>query len=639
MNLVWVTIHGYKRFETETKLNLEGKVIALVGPNEAGKSSILSAIRHLNSDGAFADTGVLRELTTDAEIPNDQEIIKAGYRLSDHDRETIKQSPGASAARWLYVTKYPDGKLGMEVFPSLHRDLTARRELAEFLSRFADEDLIEGLPADKFSLENIRDIKRAIASTVETLPIDVINELGVFEDLLAQMNSEKENDFADEASRLVEELIAKETSPHPQTVASEILANQRPKFLLFTDDERSLRHVYDLSGTEATPIALNNLAALADLDLGQLKDAISKGEVAKVETLIHAANEHLKTIFEESWTQSGVSVHLRLDDQILNVLVRFAKAAFTSIAERSDGLRHYVTLLAFVTHKGAATQRPILLIDEAEGHLHYDAQADLVQMLAKQEVVAKVIYTTHSVGCLPEDLGTGVRLIQPTPENNIRSEIKNWFWDSDDPGLSPLLFGMGATTLAFVPIRRALFAEGAADFILFPSLLRKAIGRSHLDFQTVPGLSSADKEQIPFLRNEATHVAFLVDADEGGKRIATKLRNAGIPEDKIIPLPDNDQLGLVLEDFVDPGVYQSAVLQVLSHRPGAQLEIRVSDVPDANRPAWLDNLCKNAGIKPPGRREVAYQILDLQHEAKIVYDRRQKELEGLYARIKTILQM
>jgi predicted ATP-dependent endonuclease of OLD family len=54
---------------------------------------------------------------------------------------------------------------------------------------------------------------------------------------------------------------------------------------------------------------------------------------------------------------------------------------------------------------------PILLLDEIETHLHYDAQADLAQMLAKQEIVAKVIYTTHSMGCLPEDLGTGVRFI------------------------------------------------------------------------------------------------------------------------------------------------------------------------------------------------------------------------------------
>ena len=117
---------------------------------------------------------------------------------------------------------------------------------------------------------------------------------------------------------------------------------------------------------------------------------------------------------------------------------------------------------------------PILLIDEADIHLHYDAQADLIQMLSHQQQAAQVIYTTHSAGCLPKDLGTGVRLVEPNKDQE-RSGVENWPWQKDQ-GFGPLLLGMGASTLAFVPTRAALIGEGGSEIVLLPTLIREAVG-------------------------------------------------------------------------------------------------------------------------------------------------------------------
>jgi predicted ATP-dependent endonuclease of OLD family len=50
---------AYRRF-LRASAQLHGKLIALVGPNEAGKSSLLDALIHLNDEGAFDS----RELLT-----------------------------------------------------------------------------------------------------------------------------------------------------------------------------------------------------------------------------------------------------------------------------------------------------------------------------------------------------------------------------------------------------------------------------------------------------------------------------------------------------------------------------------------------------------------------------------------------
>ena len=79
MKLIWVEINGYRRFEKKAKMNLDGKLIAIVGPNEAGKSSFLKALEHLNSSDAFTATGAAQELTRGANIPPEQIIVKAGF--------------------------------------------------------------------------------------------------------------------------------------------------------------------------------------------------------------------------------------------------------------------------------------------------------------------------------------------------------------------------------------------------------------------------------------------------------------------------------------------------------------------------------------------------------------------------------
>ena len=96
------------------------------------------------------------------------------------------------------------------------------------------------------------------------------------------------------------------------------------------------------------------------------------------------------------------------------------------IRERSDGLRQFVALVALAAHQPNPVP-PILLIDEVETHLHYNAQADLIEVLTEQNAARQIVYTTHSAACLPQDLGLGVRVVEGLGERTA-SKVRQNFW-------------------------------------------------------------------------------------------------------------------------------------------------------------------------------------------------------------------
>lgn len=200
-------------------------------------------------------------------------------------------------------------------------------------------------------------------------------------------------------------------------------------------------------------------------------------------------------------------MRFRIDESTLRLLIESPHEPASRIDERSDGMRAFIALLAYAAVSGTGPTKPVLLIDEAELHLHYAAQADLVQVLTEQTAASQIIYTTHSAGCLPEDLGTSVRIVAPV-EDADRSRTINWFWEGNEPGFAALLHGMGYAVgaFAFTPARFAVFAGGPTDLVLLPTLLREATGQRRLEFQVAPGLALVNRQRASTLELEAGRV-------------------------------------------------------------------------------------------------------------------------------------
>ena len=603
MDLMKLELAGFRRFGNAT-IDFLGPLVAIVGPNEAGKSSILEALTRLNSDDPLPDS----DLTRAAMPPSDAVVITARFELEADDQRAIAQIPEARDVKRIVVTKRRDGRRQRTLEPSPRRDRVPRQTALRLLTKVQSSRWAR----DSSSLvdEYFGPAGEALASDQGTLTpeqIAAVNALAL--ELRDEPNGTNPGLLRDKLMGTA----VHESQQHPITAAVSILEGRLPEFLLFNEDDRTLRSAYDLAlEAAAPPAALLNFASLAGLDLLEARDAAGRGDFGELETLSRRADARLSDVFSSGWRQSVLQVQLRLDRSELRPMIQNTSGRFTELGERSDGLRIFVALVGYLARK-PRDHRPILLIDEAETHLHYDAQADLLRILHEQDAAAKVIYTTHSAGCLPFDLGTGIRVVRMMTGD--RSEIDNSFWTSG-PGFTPLVMAMGAAALAFTPTRRAVVGEGATESILLPSMLRDAVDKSEIDYQVAPALANANSDVVRELDMEAARVAFLVDGDHGGRDRAKFLRRCGVPANRIVTLGKPGAANVVLEDLLSRDLYRAAVnAEIASRHPG--LEIPLKSIPDRGRPNAVEAWCKAKQINAPDKRRVAVRVLQLREPEPI----------------------
>jgi predicted ATP-dependent endonuclease of OLD family len=610
MNLQSINISGFKRFNKSGNLSLNSKLVALLGANEAGKSSVLQALKLLENNNAISPNNISRHNA-------DETMIKARYFLSKEDLGSI----GIGDSSWLTIKKPVSGKLEYILTPRLSpRDITGRTSLiSEIQTISEDKEVIEELnKLNKSIPKQLEQLTSYLINKDEDLPQNIKQNINSIKQQF-QSNIKDKEETKEEIIKIkllsehLDELIKFENKLNPTDEAISILKQNVPKFLDFTAEERDLKATYtiDQNLISKQPNPLANLIKLSGLNLKKIFDAIAPKNNGIINTEIGKANKQLAKSFKDTWTQSDIQVAFYVDTNILEIQVinnTKEDEEYTALAERSDGLRQFVALKSFILSEKVT--KPILLIDEAELHLHYDAQADLVQMLTKQDVADKVIYTTHSAGCLPEDLGNGVRLIVPNDEN-FTSKIQNKFWDGDKNGFSPLLIGMGAKTLAFFPIRRALMVEGVTEILLLPTLFREVSESDYLGFQIIHGLSETAPIEIPSLDNSGTHVSYLVDADDGGRKVKQKLIDNGIDESKIFDMGCDGDSDYMIEDFINCELYTQAVNNLLSKFHSDKAQITCQELGSPSRLINLETFYATHDIAPLSKVDIAYEILDI----------------------------
>jgi hypothetical protein len=604
-----IRFSGYKRL-AKTECDVSPRLLAFVGQNESGKSSVLAGLEWLTEDD---ETPLDRLDASRANKKSSGWVVGADYEFDADDLALLEPLGFKTVPKGMSLWKQVSGNLHI-VFDDpreVKRDpapflaaaaalQTAGTRLARQIEAAAAEYGDGGRPSDWIAA-----VSRLLEDSEHAWEADdqaVARELAEW---LEETPTGGKRPRDAKTAELVRSAATLGAAAHPKETGLDIMRSRVPKFVLFKDEDRVLPTVTVINTRQAVASArpaVRNLLAVAGLDAPATWRAYAEGDSGEVETLLNEANERLDAFFGQAWNQSNISVRLTLNESGLHAhIYEIESRRFTRIEERSDGLRAFVALAVFLESQHLDVP-PILLIDEAETHLHFDAQADLVGVLLKQVNASQVLYSTHSPGCLPSDLGTGIRLLKRTGDT---SEIRSHFWTNEAPGFGSLLFAMGAGAAAFSVCRWAVLAEGPSEMILLPTLIRLVTGLDDLPYQIAPGLSNARAYDMQ-VEEVAARVVYLADGDGDGDRYLRDLRQAGVDGDRLFQFPKN----VALEDLLDREFYFKVVAGLLPEGGPVPTPGNVGGDEPVARALQHWAAAQRPKVKMPGKVAVAYAVLD-----------------------------
>lgn len=606
MRVSRIEFEGFRRL-AKTGTGIDGSLTAFVGFNEAGKTSLLRALAWFTNGDPFSSIDYNR-----GRPPSSDEapVVKVFYELDDDDFKAFAHVSMDSPPMSLVLSRNRDGSRVRTLSPRPARPGEPFKRAEERLRRARSTLAAQFAAATDEEFEDANDwadaLGEALSQPDTAWPELWTDALQSLSEWLNEVPTGRKRARDSRLAEMLDHVLELATAEHPDQAVWKSLARRVPDFVLFSDEDRTLETSYHLQPAhrDISP-AVARLLNIAKIDIDDLWRHIESGDSTKRETALERGNDRLRTVFDQAWNQSKVTVRFNVNGDLLEVLLKelHSDGDVTNISERSDGLKTFVALVAFL-ESGGHKVPPVLLIDEAETHLHYDAQADLVSVLLKSVDTTQVFYTTHSPGCLPGDLGTGIRVITRDADYADASIIKNNFWEGEGPGFSPLLFAMGAGAAAFSMCRNAVLAEGASDMVLLPTLIRKATGLEDLDYQVAPGLANAHGSGMR-VEEVAAKVVYLTDGDRGGAEHKAALKRVDVDGSRIFSLPRNQ----AVEDLINVADYL-AVANRLLDRMEEPKHFTASDIPPGVpiAKAFADWTLRNK-IRAPGKVEVAYALL------------------------------
>lgn len=622
MRLVKVTLEGFRRFLQPSILKVDHTLVALIGPNESGKTTLLNALMRLGDNDSWDPSDFHSDYSGQPEDP----VLTARFLLESSDLELVKDFALHPHPRTFTVTKNRNGQRQFLVDPTPELEPQPREDARQALSTLLTATTGKVASHESPWLERLIAARQGVAlkSLQEALeavhPPKIPTYVGELNEVIALLRAASNFNVLELPNPAEEFIKVFERFRDHEAVGVELTAQtgnrlsaNLPLVLFFDDPDRALSARVDVRVGLMERSGLANLLYMGGTSVAEVKRGTDPSrnhhpEDSRVRSVLHRCNLRINRLLREGWQQSNLSVDLQLNG--VELLVRVTDNVTEQqnpLEQRSAGLRQFLALIAFV-HRygkpnpaGGLTVHPILLLDEAETHLHYAAQADMVRVLASQDIAKQVIYSTHSPGCLPDDLG-GLRAIVPE-EASGTSRIDNHLWSGHAEGFSRLFVRLGAKAYTFSAARAALISEGECDFLLLPYLLREALGRDQLGFQVLPGFSQASDGSA--FEREAARVAYLFDGDAAGKNYMKKAVSAGVEGKRLFILEE----GCALEDYLDPTLYLAGVNAELA-RHHSQLTLTHSDLEGTNPALRVIEVMTERGLSLLSKPSVLERTLE-----------------------------
>lgn len=451
-------------------IKVDSQTTCLVGKNEAGKTTLLTALYRTNpiiaADAVFDET---------YDYPK-REVEDYRFAVENEDREE------AVVVECLYELDPGDAEAVTSVFgPEVLKGKTFTRKT------------YYGKANSKYSLVTDESAARKYLANNPALPDELKTALigaADWDSFAAALDAAE----ATEAVKMLKGLVTKVREKGLGFyVFNSLIWPRAPKFLYFDEyyqmegqaNLNALIAREDAKSLEDSDYPLIGLINLARLDHRKL---VETKNTTELKNKLEGAGNHLTNRIVKYWSQNR-HIQMRFDvrdakpqdpegmRQGINVwgeVYDTVHWAHTPLRTRSRGFVWFFSFLAWYEDVKRQKQNVILLLDEPGLSLHGRAQADLLRYFEAELSAHQLIYTTHSPFMIDSTKFDRVRIVQdlgidakePLPKEQDGTMVLTNVFDATDDSLFPLQGALGyeiQQTLFIGP--NSLVVEGPADML------------------------------------------------------------------------------------------------------------------------------------------------------------------------------
>jgi len=470
MKLKEFTVREFRSVWDTGLISVDGQTTCLVGKNEAGKTTLLTALYRTNpiisADAKFDET---------YDYPK-REVEDYLFDVENGDRDEVV------VVECLYELEAGDIEAVTSVFgPKVLKDKTFRR------------NTYYGEANSKFILKLDEPAARKHLTANPALPDELKSTLSNASDW-QEFNTSLDAAEAIEAVNELKTLVTKISEEGlDHYIFHSLIWPRAPKFLYFDEyyqmegqanlDALIVRDdAGELQDSDYPLIGLINLARLDHRKLVQtkntteLKNKLQGAGNHLTQRIIKywSQNKHIQMLFDVRDGKSEDPEGMRQGVNVWGEVYDTVHWASTPLRTRSRGFVWFFSFLAWYEDIKRRKQNVILLLDEPGLSLHGRAQADLLQYFEAELSDHQLIYTTHSPFMIDPAKFERVRIVQDLsidakeqlPKDEDGTKVLTNVFDATDDSLFPLQGALGyeiQQTLFIGP--NSLVVEGPADML------------------------------------------------------------------------------------------------------------------------------------------------------------------------------
>ena len=591
-----VKVYKYKCFLNEQKVAIDPKTTTIVGMNESGKTSFLSAIAKTNY---FDDSDNDFKFDTTHDYPRNELI----------DFEEDDEDEGKIVSCTYVIPK----ELIEQINKELEVDVFNITEFTHNSNYRNSKITLSGIRADDRAF--IEHLSKNYELSEPT--IKVISELKSIDKVSELKAAEDDTDL----SEFKAEIAKYANNPTGWNnlgyhIYITYIRPAMPKFWYFDDyyplsgkiNINKMSTSQEMTEQDKTARALFELAKIKPQDVLNAQTNEYERFVALLEA---SANKITKEVFKFWTTNTNLDIEFKIQEmknaqnqseKYLDIRVKSQRHKITlPLDRRSKGFNWFFSFIVWFSKIQSDKKSDyILLLDEPGLNLHASAQADLLRFITELADKYQIIYTTHSPFMVDS---AHLNRVRTCLETDAGSVISDSIQEKDPNTLFPLQAALGYDIAQNLFIsKKNLLVEGPADLLyltFFSNLLHSQKRTGLQDDITIVPVGGLDKVTtfISLLRGSKLGVACLLDTfvDQKGNQKVQDLISQKIIKDKHIRFFDefveNSNNVADIEDLFDKDEYLKYFNLAFA---GEYQEIKVSDL-DNSMPTILKQINKVIG--------------------------------------------